>query len=180
MVGGHTTGKIPGSGCEQSTNQVYQLEKSSGKLTTLMTSLKGDCVVPVAVDPENKSDTTLRLVAGECNAGDKYKITPTGELSFTPAAAAEFEDAAPPLCVKVHPSSGGGHHTPPRKPSVSSAPEVWAKPLPNRGAAIALLNRAANATSMSVKLSDVSTQAISAATRSADVSDRLLGSRYLG
>ena len=137
------TKRLPGNGCENSTNQAYQLSPA-GQLTTLMTSLKGHCIVPQPLDPENAS-SAVRLVAGECKEGVVWSHDPqTHELKCVGCGAE-------PLCVAVH-EKGGGGSGPPAPPQ---APEIWAKPLPKRGAAVALLNRGAEVAPMAVALADI-------------------------
>ncbi len=147
MVGALGTSTLPGTGCEASSNEVYKLTTGAdGQLTTQMRSLAGHCIVPEPTDPENRT-SAVRLVAGECSQNDRWEHDKfTGELKYFDAPSAKAQ------CVTVHPKEGNGSGGKPLPPQV---PEVWAKPLPEKGAAVALFNRAAAPAAMSVRLKDL-------------------------
>ena len=90
----------------------------------------------------------MRLIAGECDDAAKWALTESGELQYTEGAA------SPPRCAAVH-ATAAGPHPPPGPPAPVQAPEIWAKPQPGKGAAIALLNRGAAAAPMAVALKDI-------------------------
>ena len=101
MVGALGTSKLPGTGCEGSSNEVYTLT-ADGKLTTQMRSLAGHCIVPKPIDPEN-STSPVRLVAGECDPDAKWEHdVSTLELKYFKRPSAK------PQCATVHPKEAGG------------------------------------------------------------------------
>jgi hypothetical protein len=136
------------SGCEGGSNTLFSIT-ATGQLTTRMSGpLLGQCLVPVDV-PQGGGLRLQALNCSESARGQKWRMDPkTHELIYESADSVQ--------CVVIDANSTKPPHPRPKPdPEAGGMPEIWAKPLPGREAAVAFLNRGKEPAAFTLTLSEI-------------------------